>query len=292
MKSGPTFEIEDEIIGGAGLSPVGSVCPKPTYPKGDFGDKVAPPFLIAGVDEAGRGPLCGPVVAAAVIFTRNEKRKTKNDNYSSFVSRLSSLDIVIDDSKKMTARSRDAAYEFLTHSPDVLWAVGLCSPTEIDELNILWASMRAMERAVAALPRQPDFVLVDGNRLPDNVFPSCGGVDASKASGRGGLSNFEDKKDHPSGFAPTPPKEGNYPGRAIVHGDAKSMSIAAASIIAKVTRDKIMCDLAREFPQYGWDKNAGYPTRHHLQAMKEYGINDHYRKTFEPVERIIKNSHD
>ena len=186
--------------------------------------------IIAGVDEAGRGPLCGPVVAGAVVFL-----KTEFDDMP-----------IISDSKQMSEKQRNIAYDWITNNPDVVWAVGQCSPAEIDELNILWASMLAMERAVANLSTRPEYCLIDGNRVPKNL---CG--------------------------------------MAVVKGDAKSLSIAAASIIAKVTRDRIMSKLAQQFPQYGWEKNAGYPTQQHLQMIKQYGINEHYRKTFGPVKKII-----
>lgn len=185
--------------------------------------------LVAGVDEAGRGPLCGPVVAAAVIFPRHDIE----------------IPVVIRDSKQMTARQRAMAYEWITKN--TIWAVAECSPAEIDELNILWASMTAMTRAVRKLQHKPDHCLIDGNRLPNDLI-----------------------------------------GTPVVHGDAKSISIAAASIIAKETRDKIMHELAQQFPQYGWDKNAGYPTKSHLQAIEQYGINKHYRKSFGPIKERIK----
>ncbi len=191
--------------------------------------------VIAGVDEAGRGPLCGPVVAAAVIFS----------------SRDIEIPVIIRDSKQMTASQRAAAYDWITQNTK--WAVGMCEPDEIDELNILWASMRAMERAVVGLGCGDVYCLVDGNRVPKNLN-----------------------------------------GTPVVKGDAKSISIAAASIVAKETRDRIMADLARQFPEYGWDKNAGYPTKTHLQAIEKYGITVHHRKTFGPVKERIKNetSHD
>ncbi|MBR2393853.1 MAG: ribonuclease HII [Alphaproteobacteria bacterium] len=191
--------------------------------------------VIAGVDEAGRGPLCGPVVAAAVIFS----------------SRDIEIPVIIRDSKQMTASQRAAAYDWITQNTK--WAVGMCGPDEIDELNILWASMRAMERAVENLGCGDVHCLVDGNRVPKNLN-----------------------------------------GTPVVKGDAKSISIAAASIVAKETRDRIMADLARQFPEYGWDKNAGYPTKTHLQAIEKYGITVHHRKTFGPVKERIKNetSHD
>jgi ribonuclease HII len=144
----------------------------------------------------------------------------------------------------MSASARAAAYDWIMKNCAV--GVGECSPTEIDELNILHASMLAMTRAIAALPVQPEFALIDGNRMPAGV---CG--------------------------------------RAVVGGDLKSMSIAAASIVAKETRDKIMRGLSEKFPEYGWEKNAGYPTASHLQAIEKYGINQHYRKSYGPVKKII-----
>ncbi len=191
----------------------------------DYGNK-----LVAGVDEAGRGPLCGPVVAAAVIFPNRDIE----------------IPVVIRDSKKMSPHQRAIAYDWIIKN--TVWAVGQCSPAEIDELNILWASMRAMERAVQGLKSKPDVCLFDGNRVPKNLD-----------------------------------------GLAVVKGDAKSLSIAAASIVAKETRDKIMHDLALQFPQYAWDKNAGYPTAEHLRAIEKYGINEHYRKTFGPVKKALES---
>lgn len=203
MKATPTFEIENET----GFT------------------------MVAGVDEVGRGPLCGPVVAAAVIFPRRDI----------------DIPVVIRDSKQMTAHARAVAYDWITQN--TIWAVAQCSPTEIDELNILHASMLAMSRAVTKLTCAPQFCLIDGNKLPHNII-----------------------------------------GLPIVKGDAKSISIAAASIIAKETRDKIMQDLATQFPMYGWDKNAGYPTAEHLRAIEKYGINEHYRKSYKPVkERMTKD---
>lgn len=184
--------------------------------------------FIAGCDEAGRGPLCGPVVAAAVIFPNRDIE----------------IPVVIRDSKKMSAHQRAVAYDWITKN--TIWATGQCSPAEIDELNILWASMRAMERAVASLSRAPEICLIDGNRVPNGVS-----------------------------------------GRAVIKGDAKSLSIAAASIIAKETRDKIMHELAQKFPEYGWDKNAGYPTAEHLSAIEKYGVTEQHRRTFGPVKKYI-----
>lgn len=202
-----------------------------TNPNFDF--ELAQSGIVAGVDEAGRGPLCGPVVAGAVIFP------DKNIE----------IPVIIRDSKQMSAAQRDAAYDWITHN--TIWATGMCSPAEIDELNILWASMRAMERAVDALALQPNFCLIDGNRVPKNLN-----------------------------------------GRAVVKGDAKSLSIAAASIVAKVSRDRLMHELAQKYPEYGWEKNAGYPTPEHLRAIEKYGINEHYRKSFGPVKKILERGNE
>lgn len=189
--------------------------------------------IVAGVDEAGRGPLCGPVVAGAVVFLKYDFGDMP----------------IITDSKQMSEKQRDIAFDWITKNPDIVWSVAQCSATEIDELNILRASLTAMERAINGLKIRPEYCLVDGNKVPDNIF-----------------------------------------GEPVVKGDAKSLSIAAASILAKVTRDRIMHDLAKIFPEYGWDKNAGYPTQQHLQAIEKYGINEHYRKTYKPVkERLEKN---
>jgi len=189
--------------------------------------------IIAGVDEAGRGPLCGPVVAGAVIFLKYEFNDMP----------------LITDSKKMSEHQREVAYDWITNNPDIVWGVGQCSAKEIDEINILQASLLAMTRAVNELKTKPEYCLIDGNKMPKDLI-----------------------------------------GQSVVKGDATSLSIAAASIIAKQTRDKIMRDLAKQYPQYSWDKNAGYPTQEHLQAIDKYGINEHYRKTYRPVkERILKN---
>ncbi|MCQ2580889.1 MAG: ribonuclease HII [Alphaproteobacteria bacterium] len=199
-----------------------------TNPNFDF--ELAQNGIVAGVDEAGRGPLCGPVVAGAVIFPNRDIE----------------IPVIIRDSKQMTAAQRDAAYDWIIQN--TIWAVGQCNPAEIDELNILWASMLAMEMAVGALGRKPDFCLVDGNRVPKSLT-----------------------------------------GLAVVKGDAKSLSIAAASIVAKVSRDRLMHNLAKEFPQYCWEKNAGYPTPEHLRAIEKYGINEHYRKSFGPVKKLLES---
>ena len=158
-------------------------------------------IIVAGLDEAGRGPLCGPVVAGAVVFMKHDFDDMP----------------LITDSKQMSEKQRQIAYDWITNNPDIIWAIGQCSAAEIDELNILRASLTAITRAADALSIKPEYCLVDGNKMPPIMI-----------------------------------------GEAVVKGDSKSLSIAAASIIAKQTRDKIMRDLAKQFPQYNWDKNAGY----------------------------------
>ena len=190
--------------------------------------------IIAGVDEAGRGPLCGPVVAGAVVFLSHDIE----------------IPVVIRDSKQMSEKQRNIAYDWITNNPDIVWAVAECGASEIDEMNILQASLTAMKRAVCALGVNVEYCLIDGNKMPKDLV-----------------------------------------GKTVVKGDAKSLSVAAASIIAKVTRDRIMSELAKKYPQYQWEKNAGYPTQQHLQAIDKYGINEYYRKTYRPVkERIEKNA--
>lgn len=187
--------------------------------------------IVAGVDEAGRGPLCGPVVAAAVIFP-----KIFYENMP---------DVLITDSKQMSKQARENAYNWIIDN--TIWGVGQCSPSEIDEINILQASLLAMKRAVANLSTTPDWCLIDGNKLPCDLA-----------------------------------------GQSIIKGDSRSISIAAASIIAKETRDKIMSDLSNQFPEYSWEKNSGYPTPSHLQAIAKYGINNpHFRKTFKPIKDLL-----
>lgn len=184
--------------------------------------------LVAGVDEAGRGPLAGPVVAAAVILDPAR------------------LPQGLADSKTLSAAQRERLFAEIMATADL--AVGSADLDEIDRLNILHASLLAMERAVAGLPRPPDHVLVDGNRLPPGL------------KGRA---------------------------EAIVKGDARSLSIAAASIVAKVTRDRIMVDLAQQFPGYGWEENAGYPTPGHLRALLDLGVSAAHRRSFRPVHNIL-----
>lgn len=183
---------------------------------------------VAGVDEVGRGPLAGPVTAAAVIL--NPANMPKG----------------LADSKTLTAAKREALFTAIMASAQV--SVAHASVQEIDDLNILRASHLAMTRAINGLPCPPAHVLIDGNLIPR------------------GLS---------------------LPATAIIKGDAKSLSIAAASIIAKVTRDRLMVDLAQHFPPYGWDKNAGYPTKLHLEALLNFGVTPWHRQSFKPVHNIL-----
>jgi ribonuclease HII len=185
---------------------------------------------IAGVDEAGRGPLAGPVVAAAVILYQNI-----------FIPG-------IDDSKKLSESHRESLYEEIRQKA-AGYAVGIVSREIIDQINILRASLEAMKIAVCKLPVKPDFVLVDGNHRPDV----------------------------------------NLSVEALPHGDSLSMSIAAASIVAKVTRDRIMRKLDRMYPQYGFVRNKGYPTAEHLAALDEFGPCEMHRRSFRPVsERLYQ----
>ncbi len=176
---------------------------------------------ICGCDEAGRGPLCGPVVAAAVILPLGIEIEGLND------------------SKKLTEKKREKLFDIIKEKA-VAYAIAEASPEEIDEINILNASMLAMRRAVEALPVKADFALIDGN---------CS---------RG----FE------------------IPTETVVSGDAKSCSIAAASILAKVTRDRGCVELDREYPMYGIAKHKGYPTKDHMNAVREHGPSPIHRKTF------------
>lgn len=180
----------------------------------------------AGCDEAGRGPLAGPVFAAAVILPEG------------FFHPL------LDDSKRMTERSRDILRPIIEQNA-VAWAVESVQPGEIDRINILNASITGMQRAVLRLAVKPDLLLVDGNRFK--------------------------------------PLDG-YAHVTVVHGDATYASIAAASVLAKTWRDEYMRKIAQEYPQYGWDRNMGYPTKEHIEAIREYGYTPYHRKSFHPKE--------
>lgn len=184
--------------------------------------------FVAGVDEVGRGPLAGPVSAAAVILD------------------VTRIPEGLNDSKQLSAKRRAELAVQIMESAD--WCVAHASVEEVDRLNILQASHLAMCRAVQGLRQRPCLALVDGNRLP---------------------------RDLP------------LPGQAVIKGDARSLSIAAASIIAKLLRDRIMVDLAQQHPGYGWEVNAGYPTKQHRQALLDLGVTPHHRRSFGPVHKIL-----
>ena len=184
--------------------------------------------VICGVDEAGRGPLFGNVVAAAVILDPTAPIEG------------------LGDSKKLTQKVRERLYDQI-YARAISVGVGRASVEEIDQLNILQASMLAMQRAVESLSRQPDLALIDGNRCPVLTCAS----------------------------------------EAIIKGDAKEISIGAASIIAKVTRDREMLEWHTLYPHYGLDKHKGYPTSLHLKALEQYGVSPQHRRSFAPVRRLI-----
>ena len=178
--------------------------------------------LVAGIDEAGRGPLAGPVVAAAVIFP-----------IGTFIEG-------IDDSKRLSPRRREYLFDLIQEKALCL-GIGKCSPEEIDDINILQASLKAMRRAVEKLSEAPDHLLIDG---------------------RWELPGYEGSQE------------------ALVKGDSRCFSVAAASIIAKVTRDRIMREYHATFPQYGFDRHKGYPSKAHREAIKKYGYCDIHRRSF------------
>ena len=184
-----------------------------------------PDLVEAGLDEAGRGPLAGPVYAAAVILPKDFHHPLLND------------------SKQMTEKHRDILREVIEREA-VAWAVEAVSPEEIDKLNILRASITGMQRAVLRLDSRPEFLLVDGNKF----YPFEGY----------GFKDFQ----------------------TVVHGDATYASIAAASVLAKTWRDEKMRQLAAEYPQYGWDRNMGYPTPEHIEAIRKYGLTPYHRRSF------------
>ncbi len=186
-------------------------------------------FFVAGVDEAGRGPLAGPVVAAAVIFLEHDAPDRLND------------------SKKLTAARRERLYGEMANADHILWAVSVQDARVIDQINILQATHRAMREAVRQLSQKPGHALIDG--LPVRDFP--------------------------------------VPQTALVGGDALSFSIAAASVLAKVTRDRIMLDAHQAFPQYGFDRHKGYGTKAHLDALRKHGPCPLHRMTFAPVAQTL-----
>ncbi len=189
--------------------------------------------LIAGVDEVGRGPLCGPVVACACILPKNYQLDGLND------------------SKKLSEKKREKFYDILIKDA-ISYGIGIISPKRIDEINIYEATKEAMYEAINNLNPKPEHVLIDAMPLSLDI-----------------------------------------PSTSIIKGDAKSLSIAAASVIAKVTRDHMMYDLDKKYPEYGFKSHKGYPTKKHIEAVKQYGVLDFYRFTFSPISDLInKDSED
>ena len=186
---------------------------------------------VAGVDESGRGSWAGPVVAGAVVLDIEAMPER--------------LRLDLDDSKKITPSKREDLFQLLLNCAKV--GVGISTVNEIDDLNILQATLLAMKRAVIDLGLMPGMILVDGSHLPDWSFPS----------------------------------------QAIIKGDGQSPSIAAASIVAKVRRDQVMAELAKDYPQYGWERNAGYGTIAHQQGMVKFGVCKHHRRSFKPIRNIL-----
>ena len=180
--------------------------------------------ILAGVDEVGRGSLIGPVYAAAVILDNSINQK------------------ILKDSKSLSKDKREELFTYIKRNS--IWAIGKASVKEIENINILRASLLAMKRAIKKLKNKPSLVLIDGNKLPE-------------------LENYNLKY--------------------VIKGDQKIPSISAASIIAKVSRDRFITALSKKFNNYGWDTNSGYGTKEHLRAIKKYGITKHHRKTFSPI---------
>ncbi len=185
--------------------------------------------LICGTDEVGRGPLCGPVVAAACILPVNYKVEG------------------LTDSKRLTEKKREKLYDILINDKNVHYAIGIVDEKRIDEINIREASKEAMIQAINKLDIKPEHVLIDAMNLDIDIDQT-----------------------------------------AIIHGDALSLSIAAASVIAKVTRDNMMIELDKTYPEYGFAKHKGYPTKDHIEAVKKYGVLPFYRFTFSPISDLIK----
>ncbi len=205
----PDFSLEDEVLG-----------------------------VVAGIDEAGRGPLVGPVVAGCVVFVNRDVNPYLLEN--------------LNDSKKISKKKREKLYEILIEEKEkgnVLIGIGKASVKEIDELNILNATFVAMNRALEDSKANPMVVLVDGNKIPKGMK-----VEA----------------------------------KAIVKGDSKSYSISAASIVAKVYRDNLMEEMALKYPYYGFEKNAGYGTKEHMEALSKYGITPEHRTSYAPIKEFLK----
>ncbi len=184
--------------------------------------------IVAGADEAGRGPLAGPLVAAAVVLDRSIIIEGVND------------------SKKISEKKREALFEEIMNKA-LAYSIEIVAPKEIDEVNILNASLNGMQRAIEKLSIAPEHCLIDGNKLPRTL---------------------------------------NISKEAVVKGDSHYASIAAASILAKVTRDRIMIELDKEFPEYGFARHKGYPTQKHLDAIKKYGVTKHHRMSYGPCAQL------
>jgi len=187
--------------------------------------------IIAGVDEAGRGPLAGPLVVASCILPEN-------------------LSLEIDDSKKLSPKKRELLYEQITNHPEILYSIIIVDKDRIDELNILRATMHGMKEAVEQLRIAPDFALIDGNQLPPVSIAA----------------------------------------KAIVEGDSLSYSIGAASILAKVTRDRLMEEYHLQWPEYGFDKHKGYPTQSHRDILMKLGPSPIHRLSYAPVRKSLEAS--
>jgi len=184
--------------------------------------------VVCGVDEVGRGPLAGPVTAAAVVLDP------------------ANIPAGLNDSKRLTAKRREVLSTAIHACADV--SIAHASVEEIDEINILRASHLAMERAVAGLTQRPDYALIDGNMIPRGL---------------------------------------TTPAEAVIKGDGRCLSISAASIVAKICRDRIMVGLAQQHPGYGWETNAGYGAKKHLVALQNLGVTPHHRRSFKPVHNIL-----
>ena len=188
--------------------------------------------IIGGTDEAGRGPLYGPVVAACVVLPKDFKLDGLND------------------SKKLREKKRNQFYDYLLEN--TIYGIGIISPEEIDKINIYEASRKAMIKAIKQVQKQINLEYVLSDAMPIDI---------------------------------------DIPVMPIIKGDAKSISIAAASVIAKVTRDKILYDIDKKYPEYGFKNHKGYPTKKHLEAIEKYGLIDGYRKTYGPVQNYIETGH-
>lgn len=195
-----------------------------------FSEDIGIVEIICGADEAGRGPIAGPVYAAAVILDPDNPIEG------------------LKDSKKLSEKQRDALAPEIKAKAKT-WAIASCTIEEIDQLNILWASMLAMKRAIESLKVKPTIALIDGNRTPKGL---------------------------------------TMPSEAIVKGDAKVPEISAASILAKTARDAVMMELHAQYPEYGFDRHKGYPTAYHLQQLKKHGVSPVHRRSYAPVRQLLE----